>query len=335
MIAIRGATTITEDTSEQICAAVSGLLQEIARRNELVPEEILCILFSSTADIHSFYPAKAARIAGFSLPALYSSAEPEIEGALPLCIRVMLLAEKEGQAKHVYLNGAIALRKDLASRLVIALDGPAGSGKSTVAKQLAKIYRILYLDTGAMYRACALKAIRLGVDTKDEAGVAKFLPDLDLQICYRDGTQVTLLDGEDVSVAIRASEVARGASNVAAMPCVRLKMVEMQRAIAAKQSCVLDGRDIGSYVLPNAEHKFYVTASAEVRAKRRVADLEKMGESADFDAVLRQIVERDEQDKNREFAPLKRAEDAVLVDTSGQTLDETLAYIQSKIQEKI
>lgn len=335
MLAIRGATTITADTPDEICAAVSELLKEIGRRNALATEEILCILFSSTSDIHSFYPAKAARMAGFTTPALFSNVEPEIAGALPLCIRVMVLAEKEGRAAHVYLNGAVALRKDLAAKLVIALDGPAGSGKSTIAKTLAKIYRILYLDTGAMYRACALKALRLGVDPKDEQAVSAFLPALDLKVEYEQGTQITKLDGEDVSSAIRVPEVAAAASAVATLPCVRHKMVEMQREIASQQSCVLDGRDIGSYVLPHAEHKFFVTASVKVRAKRRLADLERAGVKASLEEIERQIEERDRQDCTREFAPLVRAEDAVLVDTSEQTLEESVAYIQRKIQEKI
>ena len=158
MRAIRGATTIGSDCAEEIRAAVAELLNEIKARNALSVADILCILLSNTSDIVSFYPAKAAREAGFSSCALYSSAEPEIAGALPLCIRVLVFAEGDGAPKHVYLRGAANLRKDL-KKYSVALDGPSGSGKSTVAKLLAKDLHILYLDTGAMYRACALKAI--------------------------------------------------------------------------------------------------------------------------------------------------------------------------------
>ena len=140
----------------------------------------------------------------------------------------------------------------------IALDGPSGSGKSTIAKKLSSKLNILYLDTGAMYRATALKSIALGIDTFDENGVSTFIDDIDLQIKYLDGTQHTFLDGEDVSEKIREPHVSMAASNISSLKCVRLKMVDMQRKIASQMSCVLDGRDIGSFVLPDAEYKFYI-----------------------------------------------------------------------------
>ncbi|MBQ7237117.1 MAG: (d)CMP kinase, partial [Clostridia bacterium] len=155
----------------------------------------------------------------------------------------------------------------------IALDGPSGSGKSTIAKRLSSKLNILYLDTGAMYRATALKAIALRIDTFDEKGVLTFINDIDLKIKYIDGTQHTMLDGVDVSEKIREPHVSMAASNISSLKCVRLKMVEMQRKIASEMSCVLDGRDIGSYVLPNADFKFYITASVDVRADRRFKEL--------------------------------------------------------------
>ncbi len=151
----------------------------------------------------------------------------------------------------------------------IALDGPSGSGKSTIAKTLSRKLNILYLDTGAMYRATALKALSLGIDTFDIVGVSSFINDIDIQIKYLNGTQHTFLDGEDVSERIREPHVSMAASNISSLKCVRLKMVDMQRKIAASMSCILDGRDIGSYVLPNAKYKFYITASVDVRADRR------------------------------------------------------------------
>ncbi|MBO4594713.1 MAG: (d)CMP kinase, partial [Clostridia bacterium] len=195
----------------------------------------------------------------------------------------------------------------------IALDGPSGSGKSTVAKKLSSKLDILYLDTGAMYRACALKAIALGVDTLDEEGVSKFIDGIDLEIKYENGSQRTFLDGEDVSEKIREPHVSMAASNVSSLKCVRLKMVEMQRNIAAKMSCVLDGRDIGSFVLPNADYKFYVTASVEVRADRRYKELTLKGHKVDFTDLKKEIEQRDYNDKHRDFAPLVQAKDAIYI----------------------
>ena len=161
MRAIRGATTVERDCAEDIRAAVAELLGKIAEENALSEEDIVCILFSGTADLVSYYPARAARDAGYTFCALYSSLEPQIEGALPRCIRVLVLAEGSGRSHHVYLRGAAGLRMDL-KKIAVALDGPSGSGKSTVAKRLAAELDILYLDTGAMYRACALAALGEG-----------------------------------------------------------------------------------------------------------------------------------------------------------------------------
>lgn len=218
------------------------------------------------------------------------------------------------------------------NKFSIALDGPSGSGKSTVAKILSKELNILYLDTGAMYRATALKTLSLGIDTFDEKGVSTFINDIDLDIKYIDGTQHTFLDGEDVSEKIREPHVSMAASNVSSLKCVRLKMVDMQRKIAEKMSCVLDGRDIGSYVLPNAEYKFYVTASVEVRAKRRYNELTAKGHEVDFEALKKEIEQRDYNDMNRDFAPLKKANDAIYLDTSDLTIDEVVAKIMSFIK---
>lgn len=333
MKAIRGATTVAADTPEEIRGAVKELLEEIVKRNGLQKEDILCILFSNTSDIHSLYPAKAAREAGFTHAALYSSLEPEIDGALLLCLRVLLFAEC-AKAEHVYLRGAANLRKDL-KKFSIALDGPSGSGKSTVAKLLAASFHILYLDTGAMYRACALKAVKEKLTNITEEAVKPLMDGLDLKIEYRDGTQHTILDGEDVSEAIRRPEVSMAASNISALRCVREKMVEMQRRIAKEQSCVLDGRDIGTHVLPDAEFKFYVTATSAVRAKRRYDELKAKGYSVDLSGLQKEIEERDRNDSTREFSPLRKAEDAVLVDTSEMTIEEVLAFIRKKIQEKV
>jgi cytidylate kinase len=194
-------------------------------------------------------------------------------------------------------------RRKLMKKFSIALDGPSGSGKSTIAKFLSKKLNILYLDTGAMYRATALKTLSLGIDTFDEKGVSTFIDDIDLDIKYVDGTQRTFLDGEDVSEKIREPHVSMAASNVSSLKCVRLKMVDMQRKIASSMSCVLDGRDIGSYVLPNAEYKFYITASVDVRATRRYKELIEKGHEVDFEKLKAEIEQRDYNDRNRDFAP--------------------------------
>lgn len=334
---IRGAITIDADTPEQIREKTAKLLREIAGQNALTEENVKAIVFSTTQDIHSYYPAKAARECGFEKVALFSAAEPDIVGALPLCIRVMILAENlpEGE-KHVYLDGAAALRKDFSTRITIALDGPAGSGKSTVAKAIAKSYNILYLDTGAMYRACALKLQKEGVSPADEKNADKVINDIDISVKYLQGAQHTFLDGEDVSEEIRKNEISMLASSVAALPQVRRKMVQKQREIAQNQSCVLDGRDIGTAVLPDAPFKFYVTADSKVRALRRLKELREKGNTEiDLVTLQREIEERDRQDMNREFSPLKKADDAITIDTSDMTIEEVVCTIRRKIQEKI
>lgn len=216
----------------------------------------------------------------------------------------------------------------------IAIDGPAGSGKSTVAKALSRKLGILYLDTGAMYRAVALKAIRNGIDCLDEQGVSSFIDNIDLKIEYRDGIQHTVLDGEDVSAEIRKNEISIRASEVSSLKCVRLKMVELQREIADSMPCVLDGRDIGSYVLPNAKYKFYIFADPAVRAERRRKELESRGQIIDFETLKREIEERDRNDLHREFAPLKKADDAIVIDTSCMDLDDVIRKALSVIEEK-
>lgn len=217
-------------------------------------------------------------------------------------------------------------------KITIALDGPSGSGKSTVAKELSKKLNILYLDTGAMYRATAVKAISLGIDTLDEKGVETFIHDIDLKIKYVNGAQRTFLDGVDASEKIREPHVSMAASNISSLKSVRLKMVEMQRKIASEESCVLDGRDIGSFVLPDAEYKFYVTATVAVRAKRRFDELKAKGHNVDYNQLEQEIEQRDYNDKHRDFAPLVKANDAVEIDTSEMSINEVVEKILSYIK---
>lgn len=214
----------------------------------------------------------------------------------------------------------------------IAIDGPAGSGKSTLAKGVSRKLGIMYLDTGAMYRTCGLCAIKNGIDSKDVDAVEKMLDTMKLEVRFVDGEQHMILNGEDVTGFIRTPEVSMAASTISAVPAVRKKMVEMQREIASYESFVLDGRDIGSNVLPNAKYKFFLTASAETRAKRRLAELNEKGNfSQSYEEVLADIVLRDKQDSERATAPLIKVADAFEIDTSVIGIDETLNLLLSKL----
>ena len=219
--------------------------------------------------------------------------------------------------------------------LNIAIDGPAGAGKSTIAKAVAKRLGIIYLDTGAMYRAAALKAVRNGIDPKDREKVAAMLSGTDLDIEYNNGIQAVILDGEDVSPFIRTGEISSAASDISAHREVREALVETQRRIAEKNDVIMDGRDIGTYVLPNACCKFYVTAAPEERARRRYAENAEKGDTSKSEQeILRDILQRDYNDMNREFAPLCRAEDAVLIDTTNMTADEVVGKVIYMITER-
>lgn len=216
----------------------------------------------------------------------------------------------------------------------IAIDGPSGSGKSTLAKGAAKKLNIMYLDTGAMYRTCALCSIKTGIDPKDEEAVKKMLETMDLKIKFEDGVQHMILNGEDVTGFIRTEEVSKAASNISTWPFVRTALVDMQRKIAADQSFVVDGRDIGSVVLPNAKYKFFLTASAEARAKRRFLELQEKGDNNQtYEEVLKDIIWRDKQDSERSASPLVKVDDAVEIDTSDIGIEETLDLLLSYIKE--
>lgn len=214
----------------------------------------------------------------------------------------------------------------------IALDGPSGAGKSTVAKALAKRLDIIYLDTGAMYRSLAYVAVKQGIDVNDEAAVKPMLDNLDMKIITGDSQQI-IVNGENVTPFIREHYVSKAASDISALPAVRIKLVEIQREIAKNDCVVLDGRDIGTYVLPDAKYKFFITATPEVRAKRRFEELKAKGDAPSYEKVLEDIKVRDYNDSHRAFAPLKQADDAVLVDTTNMSIDEVIDFVLNKMEK--
>lgn len=214
----------------------------------------------------------------------------------------------------------------------IALDGPSGAGKSTVAKALAKRLDIIYLDTGAMYRSLAYVAVKQGIDVNDEAAVKPMLDNLDMKIITGDSQQI-IVNEENVTSFIREHYVSKAASDISALPSVRIKLVELQREIAKNDCVVLDGRDIGTYVLPDAKYKFFITATPEVRAKRRFEELKAKGDAPSYEKVLEDIKVRDYNDSHRAFAPLKQADDAVLVDTTNMSIDEVIDFVLNKMEK--
>ncbi len=211
----------------------------------------------------------------------------------------------------------------------VAIDGPAGAGKSTIAKLVAKEKGYIYVDTGAMYRALAIHFLNKGVDAADRDAVAEACKDAEVTIRYEDGIQQVYLNGENVTGMLRTEEVGNMASKTSAIPTVREKLLELQRSLAAEKDVIMDGRDIGTNILPNADVKIYLTASVETRAKRRYDELKAKGEDCDLEEISRDIRERDERDMTREIAPLKQAEDAILVDSSDMTIPEVVAEICS------
>ena len=222
------------------------------------------------------------------------------------------------------------------SKKSIAIDGPSGAGKSTLAKALAAELNFLYVDTGAIYRTVGLYVYRKGVNPQDEAAVSALFGEIEVDMAYGDdGLQHMLLNGEDVTKAIREHAISDYASMVSAHPSVRAFLLEKQRDFARKYNVIMDGRDIGTVVLPKAQFKIFLTASVEVRANRRYLELQSRGEQVDYDTVLSDMRQRDERDTNRPTAPLRQAEDAILVDTTALSLEESLSKLTALAKEKL
>ena len=219
-------------------------------------------------------------------------------------------------------------------RDAIAIDGPAGAGKSTIARRVAKALSFIYVDTGAMYRAMGLYFLRKGISPEDQEEIEKACEDIQVSITYENGEQQVLLNGENVSSEIRREEVGNMASQTSANSRVREKLVALQRELASRENVVMDGRDIGTQVLPNATVKIYLTASSRERAKRRYLELQEKGMAANLEEIEADIIERDHRDMTREISPLCQAEDAVLVDASYMTIAEVTEAVLKAFEEK-
>ena len=219
--------------------------------------------------------------------------------------------------------------------IAVAIDGPAGAGKSTIARAAAAQLGFVYVDTGALYRTIGLAVCRRGIDGTDVPGILTTLPEIQVGLTYQDGAQHVLLDGEDVSDAIRTPQISTYASQVSSVPEVRAYLLDLQRDLARRQSVIMDGRDIGTVILPNAKVKIFLTASPEKRAARRCAELREKGQDVTVEGILADMGRRDALDASRAVAPLKQAEDAVLVDTSDLTLEQSIEAVLTVIRDKM
>ncbi|MCL2016089.1 MAG: (d)CMP kinase [Defluviitaleaceae bacterium] len=369
MICIRGATTVTENTAEAILAATSETLQEMMKQNDCGISQIISIVFSATKDLDAVYPARAARELGITEAGLFCVQEMDVPGSLPMCIRLMMhvdvLSKGQYAAKHVYSQGAQTLRPDItnnepapkpttpptrppepkskrpprkkppqSSIIAIAIDGPSGAGKSTVAKAVAEELGIMYVDTGAMYRAVALNCIKDGVKIKDESAVQKIMQNISIDIFYdQQGRQRVVLNGEEVTEQLHSQKVADATSVIATYSKVREYLVAIQQEIATKQSVVMDGRDIGTKVLPFAQVKIFLDATLEERARRRLLEFEAKGETATLATVINALKLRDRRDKSRANSPLMQADDAVYIKSDGVPVPQIVQQIVAELHK--
>lgn len=335
---IRGATTVVQNTREEILDATIEMVTDIIKINNIDTNDVIDFIFTVTPDLTAVFPAAAVRKMGILDVSLLDMAAPEIDNALKMCIRVLVHINTDktnSELKHVYLRGAKVLRPDLVKkRISVAIDGPAGAGKSSVAKKTAKDMGYVYIDTGAMYRTVAVWAIENGVDYNNSPNVLiDNLDKINIDIKYEDDMQKMYLNGCDVSTRIRENDASMGASAVATIPEVRVFLVDMQRKMATKGGVIMDGRDIGTHVLPDAELKIFLTASVDERARRRYTEYIEKGTECDFEAIKQDVIARDENDMNRKASPLRQADDAILVDTTDKNFDEAVDIIKGLIRD--
>ncbi len=339
--AVRGAITVDRNEKEDILDAAKELVQEAINKNDITPDDIISIIFTITPDLTKAFPAAGVRQLGITSVPLLDLAQPNVEGALEKCIRLIMHINSDKQNSglhHVYLRGARVLRPDLLedTYIAVAIDGPAGAGKSTVSKAAAKDLGFVYIDTGAMYRAAALFALEHDMDpVYDIDGLVSILDEMSIKISYDRRGQRVFLNGEDVSDRIRTNDVTKAASAVAKIPEVRARLVKLQRDMAERGNVIMDGRDICSTVLPNAQVKIFLTASVASRAKRRYKELMEKGMDTTLETVKLDIMARDKNDSEREVSPLKKADDAILLDTSDMTFDEVVECVKGMIKKVI
>ena len=289
---IRGAITIEENTKENIVTNTETLLKEILTQNNINKDDIINIIFSATKDVTKAYPAIATRNLGITDCAIMCLQEMYVEDSLSMCIRIMLTANvdlKKQDIKHIYLKEAKRLRPDITlknSSFAVAIDGPAGSGKSTVSKIISKELSFIYVDTGAMFRTITLHCLKNNIDCNNKEMVTKELENINISLSFENGIQQIYLNDENVTEKIRTQEIAKNASVVAQIPSVREKLLNMQREIASKNNVIMDGRDIGTNVLPNANVKIYLDADIDERAKRRCNELALKNEKYEYDIKI-------------------------------------------------
>lgn len=335
MTTIRGAITIENNVAEEIIAATESLLQTIFDKNEIEIDNIVFIVFTATKDIDKAYPAVAARKMGVVDASLMCLQEMCVEGSLPMCIRVMVAingGKPQKDVCHCYMKNAGVLRPDL-KHSTVAIDGPVASGKSSISREAANRLSLKHIETGAMYRAVALHCMRKGITGRE--AIIDELDKFQLTVQFTDKGQRVYLDGDDVTDDLRTQEIAGAASSYAAIGEVRQKLVPLQRSLAENDDVIMDGRDIQTVVLPDADVKLFITASVDERTKRRCVDLEKKGEQCSFETVKRQIMERDSVDSGRADSPLLKSEDAVEIDTTELTFEESVEKVVGVIQEKL
>ena len=343
---IRGATTVENNDKTEILEATKELIERILISNSLEASQIISIIFTATRDLDQVYPAAAARELGITDAALMCVSELYVEGSLPMCIRLMVTAHidiPQSRVKHTYLKNAKSLRPDIVAAeaaghkyFQIAIDGPSGVGKSTAAKLCARELGFSYIDTGAMYRAFAYYCMKFGIDMADEARVALTADKIPMDVKFIGGVQTIFLDGQVIAAEeLRSQEVVYGASKISQVSAVRKKLVNMQRELAGSSDVVMDGRDVGTVVLKDSPLKIYLDAAPQIRAKRRVAELERLGRSADYDVILREVIDRDERDMNRSEAPLKKADDAVEIICDNMNAEEVCAVICAIARKRI
>lgn len=338
---IRGAITIEENTRECIIKNSEELLKEVLIQNDIEKDDIINIIFSATKDVTKAYPAIATRNLGITDCPIMCTQELNIENSLPMCIRIMITMctnKTKKDIKHIYLKDAKKLRPDIAlkeNKLAVAIDGPAGSGKSTVAKLIAKELNFTYIDTGAMFRAIAYYCLKNNIDYKNYANVEKCLSNIDISLEFENENQQIYLNKENITEYIRTQEISKIASEVAKIKEVREKLLNIQRDMAKNRNVIMDGRDVGTNILPNAKVKIYLDADIEERAKRRCLELSLNGENYEFEKIALEIKERDEADKNREIAPLKKADDAISINSTDLTIHQVSEKIINIIKQNI